>query len=117
MKERDCLCYVLPLAIGTAQDEIDQYLLEHGTSEVTPEIQRLFHDMDAIADKLWQRLDGPCPSCPRVRFEGDNRLCGRPTKSGKPCRAHALMGEGGEIIGCYLHDHRRLTHRQMSERP
>jgi hypothetical protein len=40
----------------------------------------------------------------------DNRLCGYPTKSGKPCRAHAEMQIGGIIIGCHLHDPRRITH-------
>lgn len=39
----------------------------------------------------------------------DNRLCGFPTKSGRPCRAHALMIGAGEIIGCHLHDPRRKT--------
>jgi hypothetical protein len=42
----------------------------------------------------------------------DSRHCGFPTKSGKPCRAHAQMSAGGEIIGCHLHDPRRLTHAQ-----
>ena len=40
----------------------------------------------------------------------DDRLCGYPTKSGKPCRAHAEMHDGGKIIGCHLHNPRRLTH-------
>jgi hypothetical protein len=37
----------------------------------------------------------------------DNRECGRPTKSGRPCRAHALLDGRGLHIGCYLHDPRR----------
>ena len=32
---------------------------------------------------------------------GDNRCCGFPTKSGRPCRAHAQMVGNGEVIGCY----------------
>jgi hypothetical protein len=40
----------------------------------------------------------------------DNRLCGFPTKSGRPCKAHAVMVGNGEIIGCYLHDPRRKRH-------
>jgi hypothetical protein len=39
--------------------------------------------------------------------EWDNRLCGRITKAGKRCRAHAQMEFGGRIIGCHLHDPRR----------
>jgi hypothetical protein len=38
---------------------------------------------------------------------GDNRHCGFPTKSGRPCRAHAVMGDSGGSYGCYLHDPRR----------
>jgi hypothetical protein len=38
---------------------------------------------------------------------GDNRHCGFPTKSGRPCRAHAVMLDGGKLLGCYLHDPRR----------
>ncbi len=38
---------------------------------------------------------------------GDNRYCGFQTKQGLPCRAHAQMAWGGEIIGCHLHDPRR----------
>jgi hypothetical protein len=41
----------------------------------------------------------------------DNRLCGRVTKTGKRCRAHATLGDHGQHIGCYLHDPRRETHR------
>ena len=53
---------------------------------------------------------------------GDNRCCGFPTKSGRPCKAHAQMAGEGEIIGCYLHDPRRelngpgLLRRRQSER-
>jgi hypothetical protein len=50
--------------------------------------------------------------------EWDNRLCGRITKAGKRCRAHAELdpnGDGFETIGCYLHDSRRRTHRQEHE--
>jgi hypothetical protein len=43
---------------------------------------------------------------------GDNQCCGFPTKSGRPCKAAAAMGDGGEIIGCYLHDPRRVTYAQ-----
>jgi hypothetical protein len=41
---------------------------------------------------------------------GDNRCCGFPTKSGRPCRAHAIMVSNGETFGCYLHDPRRREH-------
>jgi hypothetical protein len=56
---------------------------------------------------------------PRKRFKygqayGDDRYCGFPTKSGRPCKAHSQMIDRGEIIGCYLHDPRRLTYRQMT---
>jgi hypothetical protein len=47
--------------------------------------------------------------------EWDNRLCGRPTKSGKRCRAYAQMAEDGGTIGCCLHDSRRRTHAQNRE--
>jgi hypothetical protein len=50
--------------------------------------------------------------------EWDNRLCGRITKAGKRCRAHAELdpnGDGFETIGCYLHDARRRTHWQKRE--
>jgi hypothetical protein len=40
----------------------------------------------------------------------DIRLCGRLTKQGKRCRAHATTDSNGwdiEHVGCYLHDPRR----------
>ncbi len=56
------------------------------------------------------------------RFEygqayGDNRCCGFPTKSGSPCKAHSQMGDHGEIIGCYLHDPRRIGLPQIISFP
>jgi hypothetical protein len=51
--------------------------------------------------------------------EWDNRFCGRITKTGKRCRAHAQLdpnGDGYETIGCYLHDARRRTAAQDKAR-
>jgi hypothetical protein len=49
-----------------------------------------------------------------------NRLCGRITKTGKRCRAHAALERDSRNrivhLGCYLHDPRRETHRQWRER-
>jgi hypothetical protein len=52
-------------------------------------------------------------------IEWGNRFCGRITKTGKRCRAHATMGIIGnriEYVGCYLHDPRQEAHRQGRER-
>jgi hypothetical protein len=59
------------------------------------------------------------PRTARAPDEWDNRLCGRPTKSGKRCRAHAAMGYTVNFrrvhLGCYLHDPRRRTHAENRE--